>query len=273
MSEFDVGGEVILSELGSVTTTISDDEKEVIASFLDNSNRAIDVLIDPNISGDEFARQMNAIIKAHNTIDSAMRKLKPIVGKFFEFLRTRQDLLGHFSFTDQNGKHRACTTFTDFIQGWVPANLRMARSDAWDALRIAQEFPNLTPSEVEDIGIGKLKILSKAIPSNYRKDGRVSVPVQQEREKYIDAIKEHDLNYDGLKHLLANNGVMSEDQLTYVKIEIPGSLELKKKWADFKGDPDIQRYVGSDADHVIFEAVMAEAYPFMKSQGVVLNNQ
>ena len=66
---------------------------------------------------------------------------------------------------------------------------------------------------------------------------------------------------------------MSEEQLTYVKIEIPGSLELKKKWADFKNDPDIQRYVGSAADHVIFEAMMAESYPYMKSQGIVLENQ
>jgi hypothetical protein len=273
MSEFDVNSEVILSELGTVTTTISVDERQLIASFLDSGNKKIDVLIDPQISGDEFYRQTIAVVKAHNTLDSATRKIKPIVGKFFAFLRERPDLLPNFFITDKSGKYRPCSTFTDFIQMWVQQNLRMANSDAWDALRVAQEFPYLTPSEVEDIGIGKLKILSTAIPSNVKKDGRVSVPVQQEREKYIKAIKDHDLNYDGLKHLLANNGVMSEEQLTYVKIEIPGSLELKKKWADFKNDPDVQRYVGSTFDHVIFEAMMAESYPYMKSQGIVLENQ
>ena len=249
---------------------IGKDELSIIGSLLDRSSREIDVLIDPHISADEFYRQFHTCCVAHNRIEGAMRKIRPIIGKFMAFVQERPVFLEKFIVHPQDEAPRPVRNFTEFMAMWIPENLRVARSDAWTFMSIAKEYPHLSPDKVDDIGIGKLKILAKAIPSDVSQTGKVSPTVQRERDKYLGLIQEHKLNHDSLKKVLADNGVISEEQATYVKIEIPGSLQLQRQWKQFKSDPDVIRYVGSDSDNRIFEALLAECEVSFKANGIAM---
>ena len=249
---------------------IGREELSVIGSLLDRSNREIDVIIDPHITADEFHRQFKACCVAHNRIEGAMRKIRPIIGKFMAFVQERPSFLEKFIVSPEGEEPRPCRNFSEFVSTWIPENLRVARSDAWTFMAIAKEFPHLSPDKVDDIGIGKLKILAKAIPSDVSNTGKVSPSVKMARDKYLELIEEHKLNHDSLKKVLADNGVISEEQATYVKIEIPGSLQLQRQWRQFKSDPDVIRYVGSSADHKIFEALLAECEVVFKANGIAM---
>jgi hypothetical protein len=270
MSDIKVTSDDLVSGNALQGLEIGQEELSVIGSLLDRSSMEIDVIIDPHITAEEFHRQFHTCCVAHNRIEGAMRKIRPIIGKFMAFVQERPVFLEKFIVNPANEPARPVKNFTEFMSMWIPENLRVARSDAWTFMSIAKEYPHLSPDKVDDIGIGKLKILAKAIPSDVAQTGKVSPAVQIERDKYLGLIEDHKLNHDSLKKVLADNGIISEEQATFVRIEIAGSLQLQRQWKQFKSDPDVIRYVGSNSENKIFEALLAECEVMFKSGGMAM---
>lgn len=218
---------------------ISQDEFNVIAALICNEDDDVQIIVPGDASNDEIKAQLLACAKAYNRMLGGVRKLKPVIGRFLSLIRNRPDLI----------QELGCKSFTHFMGHWVPRNLRIVESDAWNSFALVTDFPAITVADYEQVRPGKLKLITRAVP---RDRGEVTPAVRRLREELVEKAKT--LNYDQLADEIQNRGLRDKESLIPGTIEIKCSKFLEGQWKEFLNDFRIKAYFGTN--HPIPSKVM-----------------
>lgn len=228
-----------------IGSDITGDEREIITTVMGNPDANIDVAIPENISTEDLCRYIEACAKAHRRVGSAHRKLNPILGRLFILVQYRKDVLERFG----------CRTFTQFMNEFVPRRLQVNKNDAHSCMRIAREFPTITPNVFDGVSIAKLKAIARAIPYN---NGAITERQVQTREKLIEDAKSK--TFEELIYHMHDMGLVDKNEAMPAKILIRTNDEVRASWEKMIKDPKIHSYVGSENEGAILMAMIGECY-------------
>lgn len=226
-------------------TDVTGEEREILSTVMENPDANIEIAVPENIETDDLCRYIEACTKAFRRVGMAQRKLIPVLGRLFILVQYRKDVQEKFG----------CVSFTQFIEEFVPRNLKVNRNDAYACLRIAREFPEITPNSFDKLTIAKLKAISRAIPYN---KGAISAKEIQTRNQLIEVAKEK--SYEDLIYHMHDMGLVDKEQAMPSKVLIRTNEEGKANWEKMLKDPKIHSYVGSDNEGAILAAMIGECY-------------
>lgn len=224
---------------------VTGDERDILVTVMGNQDAKIDISIPENIDTDNLCRYVESCAKAYRRLGNAQRKLTPILGRLFILIQYRKDVYEKFG----------CRSFSQFMEEYVPRSLKVNKNDAYACLRIAREFPHITPNVFEAVTIAKLKAIARAIPYN---NGSISDRQLKTREELIEAAKTK--KFDELIYQMHDMGLVDKDEAMPTRILIISSDEGRKKWEQMASDPKIHAYVGSDNPGTILDAMINECY-------------
>ena len=224
---------------------MTEQERQIIATVFKHPNDQIDVVIPDNIKADDLAAQVVACTKVFSRVGRAQRRMVPILGRMFNVLQYRKDVLDILG----------CKNFTDFMDNMVPKVFHINRNDAYACLRIAREFPQITVNTFDGLTIAKLKAIARAIPYN---NGMISDRQMSVRNELIAKAK--GVQYEDLIDHMHEMGIVDKEVVMPSKIVIKTSEDISNKWRKFITDPRVQSYVGSTNEGTIMDAMMGECF-------------
>lgn len=224
---------------------VTGEERDILATVMENPDANIEVAVPENIETDDLCRYIEACTKAYRRVGMAQRKLTPILGRLFILVQYRKDVQLKFG----------CDSFTQFMEEFVPRNLKINRNDAYACLRIAREFPQITPNAFDKLTIAKLKAIARAIPYN---KGSISDREMQTRNQLVETAKEK--NYEALIFHMHDMGLVDKDIAMPSKIVVRTNEHTKDRWEKLAKDPRIHSYVGSSDEGAILGAMISECH-------------
>lgn len=248
------------------------DGRQIIATMLSHSEDEIDAIIPSDISPSDLVRHIEALCSTHNLLNKASDNVKPIIGSFLRFVQLHPNMLEHFV-CDIKGEVRACSSFTEFMNFWVPSRLKLKRQDSFTLLRVANEYPHMRPEDIREVGPAKLKLVANAIPSGVKDTGRIPEPVKQKRDEVIRVILDQNLRYDDTVQYLGEQHLIPQEQVEFKRIEIPANQDIYRQWEQFRKDKNVRLYCGSEAPSIIFQTLMSECWSLMQAHGAVMENR
>lgn len=224
---------------------LSDDEKAVVSALFSRSGEEIDVCIPSDIDIPTFQSWMNSTVKINMRLNNASKKLRPILGRFFQLVKNRPDIQ----------QALGVKNISYFLNHYVPHNFHMTSAEAWSCLRIGEDYPDISIEEYEAVGYSKLKLIAKAIPAE---SGSITPRVKEKREELMKAAS--GLKYLELADRIEELGIANKDDILAAKIVVKTSKLMADAWKEFCEDPRIIAYVGSEDPKVIMERALAECY-------------
>jgi hypothetical protein len=224
---------------------MTEQERQIISAVFKHPDSQIDVVIPDNIKADDLAAQVVACTKVFSRVGRAQRRMVPILGRMFNVLQYRKDVLDILG----------CKNFTDFMDNMVPKVFYINRNDAYACLRIAREFPQITVNTFDGLTIAKLKVIARAIPYN---NGMISERQMNVRNELIEQAK--GMPYEGLVNHMHDLGIVDKESVMPAKIVVKTSEDIADKWRKFAADPRVQSYVGSTNEGTIIDAMMGECF-------------
>ncbi len=130
----------------------------------------------------EVEHTLMLAIKGHERLTEAAERLKPVIGRILLTIQERKLFRPQWK------------NFTQFIQDRVVKQMGFGRSHAFDALRIARNFPHLKLQEYETYGASRL-LLASRITSETATDwreilDRASRQTVEEFRRYVIEVKQ-----------------------------------------------------------------------------------
>ena len=133
----------------------------------------------------------------------------------------------------------------NFLADKIRPAVGIGRSWAFNAMRIAKRWPQLTLEDYERTGMAKLLLLCRFT------DGTSS-----NGAKWLEAAKTH--TETELKQLIAESGECPLEELQFARIEIVTSKAVAETWLDFVSMPEIQAKCGTADPGEILRCAVAE---------------
>lgn len=224
---------------------ISEDEKAVVMALFSRSDEEIDVCIPEDIDIPTFQSWMGSVVKANMRLNNAGKKLRPILGRFFQLVKNRPDIQ----------QALGVKNISYFLNHYVPHNFHMTSAEAWSCLRIGEDYPDITVSEYEAVGYSKLKLIAKAIPAE---GGEITPKVKEKREELMGIAA--GLKYVELAEKIEEMGIAQKDEILASKIVIKTNKLTVDAWKEIYEDPTVIAYFKSEDPKVIFEGIVAQWY-------------
>jgi hypothetical protein len=225
--------------------SLSEDEKAVVSALFSRSNEDIDICIPEDIDVPKFLSWMNSTVKINMRLNNASKKLRPILGRFFQLVKNRPDIQ----------QALGVKNISFFLNSYVPNNFHMTSAEAWSCLRIGEDYPDISVTEYEAVGYSKLKLIAKAIPADH---GEITASVKEKRGELMGIAS--GMKYLELADKIEEMGIAQKDDILAAKIVVKTSKLMSDAWKEFCEDPRIIQYVGSEDPKVILERALAECY-------------
>jgi len=196
--------------------------------------KAITVDIPGNATLDTVMPEVERIAGAMRTMMQATEKLKPVLGRILLEIQTRKLYKARYPH------------FQKFLESEIlNGKLRIGRSTAFEAMRIARAFPSLNTDEYARIGATKLLEASHYV-TEARSPLYREVLNKFETMPTVEAAKQW-AESEGLKPKKATSTVTWTVRLT---------AESKSIVDDFFADPKVQKWAGAENHEVIFRALV-----------------
>jgi hypothetical protein len=231
---------------------------------MSKSTEGIDHFIPDDIDVETLLSWMTSGTKIHCKLDYAQLRLKPIIGRMLLLVARRKDLLESFG----------CKTFSDFMNHYIPERMSMPATEAWNALFVAREFPDITCEDFETIGFKNLKVICAAVPNEAqaRKSYAVEASVAKQRKRLLDVVKQNNgMTHRELAAKVEELGIASKSQVIKSQIVIRTNEALVEEWERFCKDKRVITVVGSEDPGEILFAMIGECLPAWISMGSVIN--
>jgi hypothetical protein len=212
---------------------LSDSERSMITALVLDPDAEIQVL--SGLSADELWNAIECSAKVYTEYKRAQVQLKTVIGKLLIAIESYPEVY----------QSRGYRTYDDFITRGCREIFHLPRSEAYRGKRLASAWPNLSPSEVSEIGEGHLYVLS----------GFTSA-ADPASAGWLDVARNSTL--DQLKDRIVQSGEATTEDITMVQISFTTTLEVKKSWLAFVANPQVQATVGSDNPGKILVAAIGE---------------
>lgn len=172
----------------------------------------LSLAIPENATLPQVEETMKLAITGHRLLVDAAEKVKPLIGRLLLIVQERTLYKPGFK------------TFTEYVEQRIVKEFQLSRSSAFDALKIARAFPNMTAKDYTAYGASRLLLAATAsinekVP-NYREvlDKASRMPV----DAFKDQLK--------LAQATSNSGPDQATEATHVTISIQASPECRARW-------------------------------------------
>jgi len=171
--------------------------------------------------------------------------LKPILGRLLVVVRDNPDVY----------KRHGFLSYDDFLRG-IRTRYGISRSEAFACRKVAENFPSLSISEFEDIGISKMYSLA-------------SVTREGDRDcaVLLEKAKDHSVTRDQLRSFAAELKNIERGDLDRTEITISVSKTTARRWQQFHESPMIRAYTEADTPGAVFERMLEECGLEWTAQG------
>jgi hypothetical protein len=129
---------------------LTTNEQAIIKAMLD-PEASIEVVVPDDIDPEKFWSSLAACCRAVTKMRRLVERLRPIIGRMLLVAQENPAIY----------EDKGYRTYEDFLRRGVCENLGLSRSDAYEAKRVAQKWPSLTPEEYAQIGSVKMSLLSR----------------------------------------------------------------------------------------------------------------
>jgi len=222
---------------------LTTEEQSLVRGLLD-PEATLEIAVPDTVNADDFWNSLGVCCKAMKVMRRMTERLRPVIGRMLLVAQKNPDIY--------TGKGYA--TFESFITDGVCEHLGLSRSDAYEAKRIAEHWPGLTPEEYAEVGSVKMTMITR-VTNGTSKLGR----------KLIEQAK--GLSVKDFRRILETRGLVSRGEFQGAVIVINTNQEIARHWTEFAGTAEIQAYCGT-ADHgLILKHMMEECSSWLAEGG------
>lgn len=252
----DISVEVLLNDIIK-GPKLTEDDKKIAVMLFSKTDEDVKVCIPDNIDTETFHSWIESSSRIRAKFDYAKDMIKPVLGRLFVLVKKRKDLLDSFG----------CTSFTQFMDIYVPKNFHLSSQEAWAAHWTVEEYPEISCDDYNEIGISKLKIIAAAVPRDKSSD-TIDKNVAEKRKELIEVAKTTK-KATALATKIEEMGIAKRAQIIKDKIMIFCDLQTRQYFENMCADPRVISYAGSDNPTAIFIAMMSEFHAAAMSEAVV----
>jgi hypothetical protein len=238
---------------------LSDEEKQIVSALFNKSGEDVQVYIPEDIQKETLHSWLVSSSKVRAKLEYAQRKIKPILGRMFVLIQKRKDLLESFG----------CTSFTQFMNIYVPKHLAISPEEAWSAHWTVLEYPDISCQEYEEVGISKLRMIARAVPRDKNED--IPQDISDKRKKLMEVAK-GTRRATELASRIEELGIAKRNEVIKDKIIIFCDLLMREAFDTMCADPRVIQYAGTDHPTGIFAAMMGEFHAAAMSEASVERN-
>lgn len=205
----------------------------------------IELTVSTDTPTKELVHQLKLVCTEYGKAKKRAGVLKPLIGRMLlEVKEHRIDVITELGYQ----------TWNDFLTRGCDELFALPRSEAYDAIALAENWARkLSPTEVQEVGTGKLRILQKFTnQSDPKADG------------YIKFAKTVSLKE--LREYVETRNLVEKGETEAATIVIISNKATNKMWVEFTQDPDIQGHVGTGKPDEILKAMIEECWPEWKAQ-------
>jgi|SRR5579872_70137 len=237
-------------ELASVGLT--EEDRQVMANLLQPSMEiqpgvSIEGIVPESMDAQDLYRNLNLCCRAIGTCRRMESRLRPLVGRMLNVI-SDQGMYKVWGFK----------TFNDFILEDISPKLGIGRTIVFKAMKIASSLPSLSLDEYEKLGPTKTDILVKFTSSD-----------QPSHQRFIEqAIASKSVQE--FRTWAEEQGLVQDGETQFCVICIPTNVMVRNAWSQFKTDPRVHSYCGSDNEGQILANLIAEGMASWLQQGFKL---
>lgn len=221
---------------------LTTEEQAVIRTLLDPSAQ-VEVLLPDNCGHDDLWRALTTCCKAVRVLQRTTLRIRPLIGRIVKIARNTPDFY----------KQRGYQTFEQFFTVGIQGHLGLSRTDAYEALRLAEKWPTLSQEEYEQIGPSKL-----AIASRFTDD---SMPGHR---KHLEAAKQ--MTITEFRAYAEEKRLINPGEATPAVIVIQTTQEVASHWKEWINDPAVHGTAGSSDPGLILLAMGQSFMPECQGQ-------
>lgn len=235
--------------------TISKQEMDVVRDYLSNKiTMNLEDALPDTMDDDTIITYVKSFGKVYSAVNKASDILQPIVGRLMVLMEKRPEILKHFN----------VSSLSEFAKTTAPKMFRVARSDAFDAKKIATGFPTITPEQYASCGRSKLKAIGKLGGWN---------PDSQVIKDYTQVLANNpNITHSALLDRMAEDGHDISD-ISMTRIDLRVSQSERKAWESFVKNPHVIAHVGTPNQVAILFAMIQECYSEWVAVGHQLQKQ
>lgn len=219
---------------GSSAVVISSDESRIL-NALTRQDAKLEVIIPKEASADELWSTLEICVKGVNYMTGRICRLKPIIGQLLLRFQNKPSLY----------KGLGYATFQDFKYKGVGEVLGLCRTSIFEAMSLAENWPQVTPDRYEKIGPKKMYILDKFA------HGRAS-----NSEAVLQ--KAESMTVTELRDWAEEKGEIAPGETVPKTIHIHTTLEIYRHWVGFCQDENVQALVRSSDPGKILQKLLQE---------------
>lgn len=234
-------------------TPYSPEEVKLIGE-LSRTNESPNELIPDDIDPQTLSRYLSAVSKAYCKAQDIMTRLKPFFGRILLLYKRRPQLYLDLGYKD----------YDDWMSRGVPILHGVSRGEAYNCVTIAEELGFLTATKMEELKIGKLNYLAKAIRRTVTED----MPIEMREAKRAEWVALAEQNtVRGFKELMEAQHLIEPGECEpKVVVALHVAPPVKERWEGFVADEGIQQHCETQDGGQIFERMIDECETEWKAQ-------
>lgn len=216
------------------------------------------IIIPDDIDDETLCKYADRISEDLARATNAVERIRPFMGRILLLFKQRPDLYHQLGYT----------TWDEWMSNGVRKLYNIPRGDAYDCITIAEQLPDLTVPQLKELGMNRLKVLSKVVKRANK--GVTTIEMKQSNTaKWVALATENTAL--GLAKLAEEQNVISPSEVeALVPLSFGVSKDFKEEFEAFKNDVDIRQYVmqeaGAFSDEALLKSLVSEASTEWKAQ-------
>lgn len=213
---------------------MSEEDQKILADMC-SPEAATKTAVGHGQSPDTILRELYIATRAASWLERRRDWLIHVIGNRLSIIKNTPEIYHSIGYK----------SFDHFVRKHVVESLGMSRTTLRDAMVIYECFPNVPAADVAEVGIVKMKLLTKATNST-----------QPGHKDLIESAKTM-THSQLLQRLCQDKGLRAGDVLRDV-VAIPCTKSQRHMWDQFLANPQVVAYCQSEDPGNIFEHMMAE---------------
>lgn len=217
-------------------THLNEQEHTLIKELL-RPGASIEAIIPADATPEDLWKTLDACVRGMSLLEARMLRIKPIIGRLLVMFENKPSLY----------KGLGYKTYSEFMTRGVYDKLGLHRTSAYEAVRLAKDWQQVTPDQYAKIGTKNMNTLSKFCSGRDRNADTWL--------KAAETMKVTEFN-----SYVEQRGFLSPGEAKGATIIIHTNQSVWDHWKEFRTDPRIHGAVGSKQEDIILEALMQECF-------------
>lgn len=235
----DLGAELLQLVDASGSVALSDEERLLLVTLLDQSDR-IDVVIPEDTPAERLWETALMCSRVLSVVRRAGNILKFLIGRALVLIQKNPELY------ERNGFRSLDAFLSDEVNG-LPALLGISRGELYKAKSVAESNPTMSMQEYREIGFSKLGLLAGKVQEG---DSQYPYWMEQARTSTFKELQ---------TKIYASNMQIPEGSLEADVFTLPCTADQKQELDEFIADPVIQSAAGTKSKAQVLVNATREA--------------